>query len=293
MPNTTNRSYPYPARGTKPYFSEIVAFFDAVDNDVQAAYNSIDTKVSTLQEAYENGNTITTSSSVLELLTGGPNIELGSTSGLGGWAIQYSGPTLKPSFNANMNAGTITCDNSLSLIAGEVGATSTISFKDTFLTSVITLSESGVTGLDSAISATSIIGAINEVKISGQSSPLLKRVDTGAWELPVNDVEYYAGYKNGAQAYYKQTTVPILADASTVIDSDFYTNGFTLDSHRFYCVNDADPSVKYPVPLVGTTPTFETPTVSNSLGLIIIRAGTGAYPGWSYIGGYTYFKYSA
>jgi len=37
MPKTTNRGWTYPASGTKPYFNEIVSFFNEIDADMQAA----------------------------------------------------------------------------------------------------------------------------------------------------------------------------------------------------------------------------------------------------------------
>ena len=40
MPNTPNRGWTYPAKGTKPYFAEIASFYDEVDADVQALYDS-------------------------------------------------------------------------------------------------------------------------------------------------------------------------------------------------------------------------------------------------------------
>lgn len=42
MGNTPNRNYPYPAYKKKPYYTEIVSFFNAVDTDAQSFSDSID-----------------------------------------------------------------------------------------------------------------------------------------------------------------------------------------------------------------------------------------------------------
>ena len=41
MPNTSNRNWPYPNRGKRPYFNEIKATFDAQDVDFQNLYDEV------------------------------------------------------------------------------------------------------------------------------------------------------------------------------------------------------------------------------------------------------------
>ena len=126
-------------------------------------------------------------------------------------------------------------------------------------------------------------------RVDSSNEGTLKRVDNGVWQVPVDDVEYYNGFKDGSQAYYQQHTVEIGSGGTTTINASFYSDGFNLSSYRFWAVEDATPTNKYAIPKVGSAPTFEVPEVTAG-GLSITRAGSGVYPGWSYVGGYTYFK---
>jgi len=52
MPNTPNRSWPYPAKGEKPYFASFQSFANAIDSDVQSNVDDVSTNtgnISSLQ----------------------------------------------------------------------------------------------------------------------------------------------------------------------------------------------------------------------------------------------------
>lgn len=136
---------------------------------------------------------------------------------------------------------------------------------------------------------TAELGTTKLVPVSAPEQGLKKvNVATGALEIPVDDTEYYNGYVNGAMSYYKQTVAPILTAASTVIDAGFDTNNYQLHSYRIWAQSDIVPTNRYAIPRP-SSPTLEVPEV-NGFDLVITRTGTGVYPDWSYVGGYTYFK---
>ena len=67
MPNTINRNWTYPEEGTKPYFIDIVSFFNEQDADVQALWDAIEEGVGGRKRAVINyvDNTVAPPTEVL------------------------------------------------------------------------------------------------------------------------------------------------------------------------------------------------------------------------------------
>lgn len=138
MPNTTNRNYPYPAQGKKPYYSQIVDFFNAVDTDVQSVDDK--TATSTFSEIWDATKTasnvpaLTVGTSIplyFDLSNGGPPMQIRSSTGVGIMGCQDVGGTSQFYVNATAATSPIT----LQTDSGDIYITSGADIKFTDSTS--------------------------------------------------------------------------------------------------------------------------------------------------------------
>lgn len=214
MPNTPNRGWTYPAKGTKPYFAEISAFFDEIDVDVQALYDS-------------GGDVTYTNAEPTPITIGG--ISAGSTftdqTMTEMWdALLY--PYQSPSFGSFSISG----QSSILEVGGEIPASVTFIWNTSYPSNV---EANSIDIEDMTLSSVLVSGTANDgtqaVTMAGAISKTT--ADTHVFRIAGEDTESSAFYRTATyewrwRFYWGNSTSSSLleADIEALSDNDLYNS---------------------------------------------------------------------